>query len=67
MKPLYTIEVYRDRKLEFRWRMIHRNGNVIADSGESYIRKVDCVRACKNMLTKWAGKTEFVDKTAGVA
>ncbi|MFD1513632.1 HVO_2922 family protein [Halomarina rubra] len=29
-------EVYEDRAGEFRWRLVHDNGNVIADSGEGY-------------------------------
>ena len=29
-------EVYRDRAAEYRWRLVHDNGNVIADSGEGY-------------------------------
>ena len=31
-----TFELYEDRQGEFRWRLVHRNGNVIADSGEGY-------------------------------
>jgi uncharacterized protein len=29
-------EVYVDNKGEFRWRLVHDNGNIIADSGEGY-------------------------------
>jgi uncharacterized protein YegP (UPF0339 family) len=29
-------EVYEDRGGQFRWRLVHDNGNVIADSGEGY-------------------------------
>lgn len=29
-------EVYEDRAGQFRWRLVHDNGNVIADSGEGY-------------------------------
>ena len=31
-----TFEVYRDAAGEYRWRLVHDNGNVIADSGEGY-------------------------------
>lgn len=31
-----TFEVYQDRADEWRWRLVHRNGNIIADSGEGY-------------------------------
>jgi uncharacterized protein YegP (UPF0339 family)/predicted phage tail protein len=29
-------EVYRDRAGEWRWRLVHDNGNILADSGEGY-------------------------------
>lgn len=31
-----TFELYEDRGGEWRWRLRHRNGNIIADSGEGY-------------------------------
>ncbi|AUV82024.1 DUF1508 domain-containing protein [Salinigranum rubrum] len=31
-----TFELYVDRADEHRWRLVHDNGNVIADSGEGY-------------------------------
>lgn len=31
-----TFEVYEDRSGKFRWRLRHRNGNIIADSGQGY-------------------------------
>jgi uncharacterized protein YegP (UPF0339 family) len=34
--PKARFEVYEDRAGEFRWRLVHDNGNVIADSGEGY-------------------------------
>ncbi len=37
-------EVYRDHAGEWRWRLVHRNGNIIADGGEGYSSK----RAAKN-------------------
>jgi uncharacterized protein YegP (UPF0339 family) len=32
-------EVYKDQSEEFRWRLIHTNGQVIANSGEGYTTK----------------------------
>jgi uncharacterized protein YegP (UPF0339 family) len=29
-------DVHEDRKSEYRWRLRHRNGNVVADGGEGY-------------------------------
>ncbi|USZ68564.1 YegP family protein [Halorussus salilacus] len=34
-----TFELYEDRSDEWRWRLVHDNGNVIADSGEGYASK----------------------------
>jgi len=32
-------ELYQDRAGEWRWRLVHHNGNIIADGGEGYARK----------------------------
>lgn len=34
-----TFELYTDRQGEYRWRLRHANGRVIADSGEGYSSK----------------------------
>jgi uncharacterized protein YegP (UPF0339 family) len=31
-----TFELYEDSSGEYRWRLVHDNGNIIADSGEGY-------------------------------
>jgi uncharacterized protein YegP (UPF0339 family) len=31
--------IYKDRKKQFRWRLVAKNGNIIADSGEGYTRR----------------------------
>jgi uncharacterized protein YegP (UPF0339 family) len=31
--------LYKDKKGEFRWRLRHDNGNIIANSGEGYVDK----------------------------
>jgi uncharacterized protein YegP (UPF0339 family) len=33
-----TFEVYEDNAGKYRWRLVHDNGNIIADSGEGYAR-----------------------------
>ncbi len=33
-----TFELYEDNAEEWRWRLVHDNGNIIADSGEGYDR-----------------------------
>lgn len=32
-------ELYEDEAGEYRWRLVHFNGNIIADSGEGYASK----------------------------
>ncbi len=34
-----TFELYRDKAGEYRWRLRHENGNIIADSGQGYTTK----------------------------
>jgi uncharacterized protein YegP (UPF0339 family) len=34
-----TFEVYEDEAGQYRWRLEHDNGNIIADSGEGYASK----------------------------
>jgi uncharacterized protein YegP (UPF0339 family) len=31
-----TFEIYEDDAGQYRWRLVHDNGNIIADSGEGY-------------------------------
>ncbi|SFR30438.1 Uncharacterized conserved protein YegP, UPF0339 family [Halorubrum sodomense] len=40
-----AFEVYRDAAAEWRWRLRHRNGNVLADSGEGYASRSNAVEA----------------------
>ncbi|MCG1003070.1 MULTISPECIES: HVO_2922 family protein [Halobacterium] len=44
-----TIEVYEDNGGEYRWRLVHDNGNIIADSGEGYTRRRDAERAVEGV------------------
>lgn len=34
-----TFEIYEDDIGQYRWRLVHANGNIIADSGEGYASK----------------------------
>lgn len=43
------LDIYRAED-GWRWRIVARNGRIVADSAESYRRRVDCVR----MATKVA-------------
>jgi uncharacterized protein YegP (UPF0339 family) len=37
--------IYKDRKKEFRWKLVARNKNIIANSGEGYKRKASVHKA----------------------
>lgn len=39
-----TIEVYKDKRGETRWRRRALNGNILLDSGESYKRRIDAMK-----------------------
>lgn len=49
-KATYTVETYRDRKREYRWRIRHRNGRIVATGGEGYKRKATMLRVLARML-----------------
>lgn len=39
-----TYWMYKDRQSQWRWQLVHNsNGNVIADSGQGYTHKSDCI------------------------
>lgn len=40
-----AFEIYQDRAAEWRWRLVHRNGNILADSGEGYSNRSGAQRA----------------------
>ena len=44
-------EVYQDGAGEWRWRLVHRNGNILADSGEGYTRRTDANKAVDRIRT----------------
>ncbi|NHN41622.1 DUF1508 domain-containing protein [Halorubellus sp. JP-L1] len=50
-----TFEIYRDRANEWRWRLRHDNGNVIADSGEGYDRKAGARNGIESVQRNAAG------------
>ncbi len=44
-------ELYKDKKGEFRWRLRHQNGNIIADSGEGYVTKANALNGINSVQT----------------
>lgn len=58
-------EVYSDKKNEWRWRLKHDNGNIIADGGEGYSSKSNAMRAVDSVMEHLGPATYLeVDPTA---
>jgi uncharacterized protein YegP (UPF0339 family) len=53
-----AIEIYRDAAAEWRWRLVHKNGNILADSGQGYSRRRDARRAV-DRLRELVDEREF--------
>ena len=49
-QSLARFEVFRDRREEWRWRLRHRNGNIIATSGEGYTRKHNAWKGLRSVM-----------------
>lgn len=46
-----TFELYQDVRGEWRWSLRHSNGNIIADSGESYTTRANAVNGIESVKT----------------
>jgi uncharacterized protein len=44
-----TFELYKDKKGEFRWRLRHANGNILATSSEGYKAKASAAKCIENV------------------
>lgn len=55
-----TFEVYADEAGEFRWRLEHDNGNIIADSGEGYASRQKAKEGIESVKAN-APEAEVVD------
>jgi uncharacterized protein YegP (UPF0339 family) len=47
----YTLHVFEDKRGDWRWRIVHRNGQVVADSGEGYSTRSNAIRAARRLKT----------------
>lgn len=47
--------LYKDAKGEWRWRLYSTNGRIVADSGEGYVDKRDCLRGIELVRSVGAG------------
>jgi uncharacterized protein YegP (UPF0339 family) len=52
-----AFEVYEDRAGEWRWRLRHRNGNIVADSGEGYASRRGAREAVDRVKRRADGAT----------
>lgn len=50
-----TFEIFVDRAGEWRWRLRHQNGRVIADSGEGYTTRENCLNGIESVKTNSPG------------
>ncbi|MES3160681.1 MAG: DUF1508 domain-containing protein [Halorubrum sp.] len=53
-----AFEIYEDAGSEWRWRLRHRNGNIIADSGEGYASRAGAVEAVTGVKRNAPGADE---------
>ena len=54
-----SFEVYEDNAGEWRWRLVHDNGNIIADSGEGYASKRNVERAMAG-VREYAAEADYL-------
>ena len=55
-------QVFKDAAGEFRWRLRADNNEIIADSGEGYVDKSDCLHGI-DLVKKLASDAEIEDQT----
>ncbi len=44
-----TFEVFTDTAGDYRWRLVHENGNIMADGSEGYADKRDCMTGIERL------------------
>ncbi|MFP4590887.1 MAG: HVO_2922 family protein [Halobacteriales archaeon] len=64
-----TFVVYEDRAGKWRWRLVHDNGNIIADGGEGYASRQKCEQGIESVRRNApeADVTRVDDPTGGSA
>lgn len=46
---MLSFELYKDKAEEWRWRLKHRNGNILAVTSEGYKAKADALKCIENV------------------
>lgn len=54
------IKIYKDRSGQWRWRMLARNGKIIADGSESYVKKTAVIRAVNRVIEQMESATVII-------
>lgn len=58
-------QVYRDKAGDWRWRVLADNGNVLADGGQGYSRRIDALHGLEEVTdTKVAGTWKALVNTS---
>ncbi len=57
-----TFQLFEDRAGEWRWRLVHRNGNIIATSGEGYTTKQNAEKGIRSVLRN-APDADLIDQS----
>ena len=60
MSMAATFELFTDKAGQWRWRLRHTNGNIIADSGEGYASRQKCKQGIESVKQN-APDAEIVD------
>ena len=55
------LQIYRDARREWRWRLRASNGRIVADSGEGYRRRASVYEAVKRVRSILAGDLPVVE------
>ena len=50
-----TFEIYEDKEEKWRWRLVHDNGNIIADCGRGYSSKQKCKQGLNSVKSNAPG------------
>ncbi|HEX8119073.1 MAG TPA: DUF1508 domain-containing protein [Pyrinomonadaceae bacterium] len=56
-----TFQVYQDAAGEWRWRLVAGNGRIVADSGEGYQHKQDCLHGIELVRASAEAQIEGAD------
>lgn len=61
-----TFLVYKDNVNQYRWRLFAGNNRIIADSGEGYYNKTDCLHGIQ-LVQQHAAAADVQDQTVATA